>query len=108
MGRWVNAVASTKFFLQSDDPDKDIHIYVNSPGGIVSSGLAIYDTMQYVKPDIATYCIGQAASGGALLLRQAPKARGFCASQLKDHASSAHGSDFTDRQQTWKYMQGKS
>ena len=64
-------------FLQSDDPDKDIHIYVNSPGGIVSSGLAIYDTMQYVKPDIATYCIGQAASMGAFCLQQAPKARGL-------------------------------
>lgn len=64
----ANIVIAQLLFLQTEDPGKDIHIYVNSPGGIVSSGLAIYDTMQYVKPDIATYCIGQAASMGALLL----------------------------------------
>ena len=64
----ANIVIAQMLFLQTEDPDKDIHLYVNSPGGIVSSGLAIYDTMQYVKPDIATYCIGQAASMGALLL----------------------------------------
>ena len=55
-------------FLQTEDPDKDIHLYINTPGGVVSAGLAIYDTMQYIKPDIATYCIGQATSMGALLL----------------------------------------
>jgi ATP-dependent Clp protease protease subunit len=64
----ANTVIAQLLFLQTDDPDKDIHLYINSPGGIVSSGLAIYDTMQYVKSDIATYCIGQAASMGALLL----------------------------------------
>jgi ATP-dependent Clp protease protease subunit len=64
----ANTVIAQLLFLQTEDPDKDIHIYINSPGGIVSSGLAIYDTMQYVKPDIATYCIGQASSMGALLL----------------------------------------
>ncbi|MEK7864435.1 MAG: ATP-dependent Clp endopeptidase proteolytic subunit ClpP [Nitrospirota bacterium] len=73
----ANAVIAQLLFLQSDDPDKDIHIYVNSPGGIVSSGLAIYDTMQYVKPDIATYCIGQAASMGALLLTAGTKGKRF-------------------------------
>ncbi|NCO83937.1 MAG: ATP-dependent Clp endopeptidase, proteolytic subunit ClpP [Nitrospirae bacterium CG_4_10_14_3_um_filter_44_29] len=73
----ANAVIAQLLFLQSDDPDKDIHIYVNSPGGIVSSGLAIYDTMQYVKPDIATYCIGQAASMGALLLTAGAKGKRF-------------------------------
>lgn len=73
----ANAVIAQMLFLQSDDPDKDIHIYVNSPGGIVSSGLAIYDTMQYVKPDIATYCIGQAASMGALLLSAGTKGKRF-------------------------------
>jgi ATP-dependent Clp protease protease subunit len=71
----ANAVIAQMLFLQSDDPDKDI--YVNSPGGIVSSGLAIYDTMQYVKPDIATYCIGQAASMGALLLSAGTKGKRF-------------------------------
>ncbi len=64
----ANTVIAQILFLQTEDPDKDIHIYINSPGGVVSSGLAIYDTMQYVKPDIATYCVGQAASMGALLL----------------------------------------
>jgi ATP-dependent Clp protease protease subunit len=64
----ANTVIAQLLFLQTEDPDKDIHLYINSPGGIVSSGLAIYDTMQYVKSDIATYCIGQATSMGALLL----------------------------------------
>jgi ATP-dependent Clp protease protease subunit len=64
----ANTIVAQILFLQTDDPDKDIHIYINSPGGIVTAGLAIYDTMQYVKPSIATYCIGQAASMGALLL----------------------------------------
>lgn len=64
----ANSIIAQLLFLQTEDPDKDIHLYVNSPGGIVTSGMAIYDTMQYVKPDVATYCIGQAASMGALLL----------------------------------------
>lgn len=73
----ANTVIAQILFLQTEDPDKDIHIYVNSPGGIVSSGLAIYDTMQYVKPDIATYCVGQAASMGALLLGAGTKGKRF-------------------------------
>ncbi|MCL0033388.1 ATP-dependent Clp endopeptidase proteolytic subunit ClpP [Thermodesulfovibrionales bacterium] len=64
----ANVVIAQLLFLQTEATDKDIHIYINSPGGVASSGLAIYDTMQYVKPDVATYCIGQAASLGALLL----------------------------------------
>ena len=64
----ANVVVAQLLFLQTEDPDKDIHVYVNSPGGVISSGMAIYDTMQFVKPDIATYCIGQAASMGAVLL----------------------------------------
>jgi ATP-dependent Clp protease protease subunit len=64
----ANVVIAQLLFLQTEDPEKDIHIYVNSPGGSVSAGLAIYDTIQYVKPHICTYCIGQAASMGALLL----------------------------------------
>lgn len=73
----ANTVIAQILFLQTEDPDKDIHLYINSPGGIVSSGLAIYDTMQYVKPDIATYCIGQAASMGALLLSAGTKGKRF-------------------------------
>jgi ATP-dependent Clp protease protease subunit len=64
----ANLVIAQLLFLESEDPDKDIHMYVNSPGGIVTSGLAIYDTMQYVKPDISTLCMGQAASMAAVLL----------------------------------------
>ncbi len=63
-----NLVIAQLLFLESEDPDKDIHFYINSPGGIVTSGLAIYDTMQYIKPDVSTLCMGQAASMGALLL----------------------------------------
>ncbi|MCE5194991.1 MAG: ATP-dependent Clp endopeptidase proteolytic subunit ClpP [Nitrospiraceae bacterium] len=73
----ANTVIAQLLFLQSEDPEKDIHIYINSPGGAVSSGLAIYDTMQYVKSDIATYCIGQAASMGALLLAAGTKGKRF-------------------------------
>ncbi|MBU1181015.1 MAG: ATP-dependent Clp endopeptidase proteolytic subunit ClpP [Pseudomonadota bacterium] len=64
----ANLLIAQLLFLESEDPEKDINFYINSPGGIVTSGLAIYDTMQYIKPDIATVCIGQAASMGALLL----------------------------------------
>lgn len=64
----ANLIIAQLLFLESEDPEKDIHLYVNSPGGLVSAGLAIYDTMQYVKPDVSTICIGQAASMGALLL----------------------------------------
>lgn len=64
----ANAVIAQLLFLESEDPDKDIHIYINSPGGVVTAGLAIYDTMQLVKPDVTTICVGQAASMGAVLL----------------------------------------
>src|SRR6188768_3156265 len=64
----ANAIVAQMLFLQSDDPKADIHLYVNSPGGSVSAGMSIYDTMQYVTCDVATYCIGQAASMGAVLL----------------------------------------
>lgn len=73
----ANVVIAQLLFLQTDDPEKDIHIYINSPGGAVSAGLAIYDTMQYVKPDISTYCIGQAASMGALLLSAGTKGKRY-------------------------------
>jgi len=72
-----NTVIAQLLFLQTEDHEKDINIYINSPGGIVSAGLAIYDTMQYIKPDIATYCIGQAASMGALLLTAGTKGKRF-------------------------------
>ncbi|GBE40400.1 MAG TPA: ATP-dependent Clp endopeptidase proteolytic subunit ClpP [Nitrospirae bacterium] len=71
----ANTVIAQLLFLQTEDPEKDINIYINSPGGVVTSGLAIYDTMQYIKPDIATYCLGQAASMGALLLAAGAKGK---------------------------------
>ncbi len=64
----ANVVVAQLLFLEAEDPDKDIHLYINSPGGVVTAGLAIYDTMQYIRPDVSTICIGQAASMGALLL----------------------------------------
>ncbi len=64
----ASLVVAQLLFLESEDPERDIHLYINSPGGVVTAGMAIYDTMQYVKPDICTYCMGQAASMGAVLL----------------------------------------
>jgi len=64
----ANVVVAQLLFLEAENPDKDIHLYINSPGGVVSAGLSIYDTMQFIKPDVSTMCIGQAASMGALLL----------------------------------------
>lgn len=72
-----NIIIAQLLFLEADDPDKDIHLYINSPGGIVTSGLAIYDTMQYIKPDVSTICIGQASSMGALLLAAGTRGKRF-------------------------------
>ena len=74
----ANLIVAQLLFLESENPDKDIHLYINSPGGVVSAGLAIYDTMQYIKPDISTMCVGQAASMGALLLTGGAKDKRFC------------------------------
>ena len=74
----ANLIVAQLLFLESENPDKDISFYINSPGGSVSAGLAIYDTMQFVKPDVSTLCIGQAASMGALLLAAGAKNKSFC------------------------------
>ena len=71
-------IVAQLLFLESEDPKKDIYFYINSPGGIVTSGLAMYDTMQYIKPDVATLCIGQAASMGSLLLTAGAPQKRFC------------------------------
>ena len=73
----ANLVVAQLLFLESENPDKDIHLYVNSPGGAVTAGLAIYDTMQFIKPDISTICVGQAASMGAVLLAAGAKGKRF-------------------------------
>ncbi len=74
----ANLVVAQILFLESENPDKDIHLYINSPGGSVSAGLSIYDTMCFVKPDVSTMCLGQAASMGALLLAGGAKGKRFC------------------------------
>ncbi len=73
----ANLVVAQILFLESENPDKDIHLYINSPGGSVSAGLSVYDTMQFVKPDISTMCVGQAASMGALLLAGGAKGKRY-------------------------------
>jgi ATP-dependent Clp protease protease subunit len=73
----ANLVVAQLLFLESENPEKDIHLYINSPGGSVSAGLAIYDTMQFIKPDIGTICVGQAASMGAVLLGAGAKGKRF-------------------------------
>ena len=72
-----NLIIAQLLFLEAEDPDKDIHLYINSPGGVVTSGLAIYDTMQYIRPNVSTICIGQASSMGALLLAAGAKGKRF-------------------------------
>ena len=74
----ANLIVAQLLFLESENADKDIHFYINSPGGLVSAGMAIYDTMQYIKPDVSTLCIGQAASMGSLLLAAGAKSKRFC------------------------------
>ena len=74
----ANLIVAQLLYLESENPDKEIYFYINSPGGAVSAGLAIYDTMQFIKPDVSTLCVGQAASMGALLLAAGAKGKRFC------------------------------
>jgi ATP-dependent Clp protease protease subunit len=74
----ANLVVAQLLFLESENPDKDIHLYINSPGGSVTAGMSIYDTMQFIKPDVSTMCIGQAASMGAVLLTAGAKGKRYC------------------------------
>lgn len=73
----ANLIIAQLLFLEAEDPDKDIHIYINSPGGVVTAGMAIYDTMKYIRPDVSTICLGQAASMGAFLLSGGAKGKRF-------------------------------
>ncbi len=88
-----NLIIAQLLFLEADDPEKDIFLYINSPGGGVSSGLAIYDTIQYIKPDVVTICMGMAASMGALLLSSGAKGKRFALpnARVMIHQPSAHG-----------------
>jgi ATP-dependent Clp protease protease subunit len=74
----ANLIVAQLLFLESENPDKDIHLYINSPGGVVTAGLSIYDTMQFIKPDVSTICVGQAASMGALLLAGGAEGKRYC------------------------------
>ena len=74
----ANLIVAQLLFLESENPDKDIHIYINSPGGSVTAGMAIYDTMQFIKPNVSTMCVGQAASMGAVLLTAGEKGKRYC------------------------------
>ena len=87
----ANLIVAQLLYLQSEDPKKDINMYVNSPGGSVTAGLAIYDTMQILSCDINTYCVGQAASMGAVLLTAGTAGKRFAPSKLKNYDSSALG-----------------
>ena len=85
----ANLIIAQLLFLESDEPDQDIYLYINSPGGHVSSGLAIYDTMQYIKPDVQTICLGQAASMGALSAGRRYQGETLYPAQFPDHDSPA-------------------
>lgn len=74
----ANLIVAQMLFLESENPDKDIHLYINSPGGVVTAGMAIYDTMQFIKPDVSTMCMGQACSMGSFLLAGGAKGKRFC------------------------------
>ena len=87
----ANLIVAQLLFLESENPDKDIFFYINSPGGSVSAGLAIYDTMQFVKPDVSTLCVGQAASMGALLLCRGRQGQALLPAEFARDDSSAHG-----------------
>ncbi len=87
----ANLVIAQLLFLESEDPDKDIHLYINSPGGVVTAGLAIYDTMQHVKPDVSTICIGLAASAAALLLSAGAKGKRYALPYARVMIHQPHG-----------------
>jgi len=87
----ANIVVAQMLFLESENPEKDIALYINSPGGVVSSGLAIYDTMQFIKPDVSTICIGQAASMGAVLLAGGTQGKRYCLPHARMMIHQPHG-----------------
>ena len=87
----ANLVIAQLLFLESEDPDKDIHLYINSPGGVVTAGLAIYDTMQYIKPDVSTICLGSAASMAAILLAAGAKGKRFALPYARVMIHQPHG-----------------
>ena len=103
----ANVIIAQMLFLESEDPDKDIYFYINSPGGLVTAGLAIYDTMQYIKPDVSTLCMGQAASMAAVLLAAGVKGKRLpCPTSASCCISP--WVDFRGRRPTWKFRPARS
>ena len=96
----ANLIVAQMLFLESENPDKDIHFYINSPGGSVSAGMAIYDTMQFIKPDVSTLCVGMAASMGAFLLAAGAKGKRFALPNSHDSHPPALGRIFRARRRT--------
>ena len=103
----ANLVIAQMLFLESEDPDKDIHLYINSPGGVVTSGLAIYDTMQYIRPKVSTLCMGQGASIAALLLA-AGKRENDMPFPIRGFSSISPWEAFRARPRMWISRQGRS
>ena len=87
--RIASLVVAQLLFLEAEDPDKDINIYINSPGGSVTAGMAIYDTMNYIKPEVSTICVGMAASMGAFLLSAGQKGKRYCTAECRNNDTSA-------------------
>ena len=87
----ANAVIAQMLFLEAEDPDKDIHLYINSPGGVVTAGMAIYDTMQYIKPDVSTICVGSAASMGGCIIDSWCKGKTLCITSCTRYDSPTIG-----------------
>ena len=87
----ASTIVAQLLFLEAEDPDKDINLYINSPGGSVTAGMAIYDTMQYIKPQVSTICIGMAASMGAFLLSSGQQGQALCPAKCRNHDPSAAG-----------------
>ena len=104
----ASLIVAQLLFLESEDPEKDIQLYINSPGGSVTAGMAIYDTMKYIKCDVSTICIGMAASMGAFLLAGGTKGKSYGASQRGNHDSSAVWAAHRDRQRRFRSLRSTS
>lgn len=99
----ANLIVAQMLFLEAENPEKDIYLYINSPGGVITAGMSIYDTMQFIKPDVSTICMGQAASMGAFLLTAGAKGKRFCLPNSRVMIHQPLGG-YQARQQILKFM----
>jgi ATP-dependent Clp protease protease subunit len=104
----ANLVTAQLLFLEAEDPEKDVSLYINSPGGVVTAGMAIYDTMQFIRPDVATICIGQAASIAALLLASGTPGKRYALPNARVLSTNLPSVDFRGRRPTLIFMPAKS